>query len=166
MYSCVLIYVCLCIHICECRCEAANAKDPASCLFGARLLPHVQTPVFVFSSIFDAWMLQHVTCNESHASIQAFGDDLTRSVLSVVEGTQHGAFLEDCRHHTKCWADVVIGRRTAAQAFESWYLRLGAATTEGGGARRTIWQMNGEYGTQRCNKFFHKSSCTVTKFPK
>lgn len=140
------------------RCHTANPDDPGRCMFGTYLLPHVETPVFAFSSVFDGWMLQHVICNNEQAAIQAFGNALRQSILSMLHGTAHGAFLEDCRHHTKCWSDIEIDDTTPADAFSTWYNSLGAH--EPG----QIWTMTGEYGSQRCNRFSRELSCPVTTF--
>eukprot|EP00873_Tetraselmis_striata_P045710 jgi/Tetstr1/465974/TSEL_010566.t1 len=140
------------------RCQTANADDPGRCMFGVHLLPHVEAPVFAFSSVFDGWMLQHVICNTERPSIQAFGGALRQSILSVVDGTHHGAYLEDCRHHTKCWSDIAVNHTTPAEAFQQWYGALGDQSPG------RVWAMTGKYGTRKCNKFFHKRSCPVTKF--
>ena len=128
-------------------------------MFGAVLLGYIQTPVFVTTSIFDGWMLRHVSCSKSKTNKEAFGTRMRDEIIDAVSMREDGAaFLETCVHHTKCWSGIKVDGDTPATAFQKWY--------SGVSGSKSMWIMEpAVYGSPVCNNFYHPMSCPVTTFP-
>lgn len=139
------------------RCTAHHPRDPHVCMHGVNLLKHVTVPVFVFSSIFDGWMLKHVICKPGDTGkVGAFGASMLNGLLAALAANPSNAgFIDACRHHTKCWADIKIDGQSPAEAFQQWF--------EGQGSK-SLWLMNSTYGSPSCNEFHRQLSCPITLF--
>ena len=110
-------------------CVAANAADPARCIFAEHVAPTLRTPFFPLQSQYDSWQARNVLVNASSApAMNAYGallrERLERSLLAP--SPRSGAFLDACYHHCGNWGMTIDGQTTAA-AFSTWWDALGKA---------------------------------------
>eukprot|EP00976_Prorocentrum_cordatum_P065153 1177794-Prorocentrum_minimum.AAC.3 len=56
--------------------------------------------------------------------IEEYGKSVrTSAVKTLLRNPRSGLFIDSCRHHTKCWSNIVVDEYTPAQAFGNWYRR-------------------------------------------
>jgi hypothetical protein len=117
------------------------------------LVKYVKVPVFVMSSFFDHYMLQHIMCGDDTSDIAAFGLRMQRDLVAAIElDARNAVFLDSCMHHTRCWSDVEVDGDTPASAFEAWFhLRT----------KRRVWSMRGTFDSVACAGFHRRHSCKI-----
>jgi hypothetical protein len=95
------------------KCLAANACAEWKCLMAQYIAPHVETPMFVMNSDYDAWQMEHVlgakciptptsACTTTqNASLRSFHDQFAATITTgVTEGKpKNGVFLDSCYVH-------------------------------------------------------------------
>jgi hypothetical protein len=95
------------------KCLAANAGEKWKCLMAQYIAPHVETPIFVMNSDYDAWQMEHVlgaqciptptsACTgDQNASLRSFRDQFAAAITAgVTDGKpKNGVFLDSCYVH-------------------------------------------------------------------
>ena len=95
------------------KCLAANAGEKWKCLMAQYIAPHVETPIFVMNSDYDAWQMEHVlgaqciptptsACTgDQNASLRSFRDQFAAAITAgVTDGRpKNGVFLDSCYVH-------------------------------------------------------------------
>jgi hypothetical protein len=95
------------------KCLAANAGEKWKCLMAQYIAPHVETPMFVMNSDYDAWQMEHVlgaqciptptsACTgDQNASLRSFRDQFAAAITAgVIDGKpKNGVFLDSCYVH-------------------------------------------------------------------
>ena len=95
------------------KCLAANAGEKWKCLMAQYIAPHVETPIFVLNSDYDAWQMKHVlgaqciptptsACTaDQNASLRSFRDQFAAAIKAGVTAgkPKNGVFLDSCYVH-------------------------------------------------------------------
>mmetsp|Transcript_26402 Transcript_26402/g.50144 ORF Transcript_26402/g.50144 Transcript_26402/m.50144 type:complete len:504 (+) Transcript_26402:151-1662(+) len=137
------------------------ANKPWKCMFASNLAPFVNTPIFVTASAFDGWQIEYELCHiNSLRSIDEFGDRMRTEVVSVLAKQTNGAFIDACRHHTRCFSDIEIDGDTAATAFKKWYLKW---IYQQDSDPQRVWIQKGKYLNMQleCAKWNNPPTCQV-----
>jgi len=95
------------------KCLAANAGEKWKCLMAQYIAPHLETPIFVMNSDYDAWQMKNVlgaqciptptsACTaDQNASLRSFRDAMAAAITAgVTDGKpKNGVFLDSCYVH-------------------------------------------------------------------
>jgi hypothetical protein len=95
------------------KCLAANAGEKWKCLMAQYIAPHVETPIFVMNSDYDAWQMEHVlgakciptptrTCTaDQNTALRSFRDQFAAAITAGVTNgkPKNGVFLDSCYVH-------------------------------------------------------------------
>jgi len=95
------------------KCLAANAGEKWKCLMAQYIAPHLETPIFVMNSDYDAWQMEHVlgakciptptsACTaDQNASLRSFRDQFAAAITAgITDGKpKNGVFLDSCYVH-------------------------------------------------------------------
>jgi hypothetical protein len=121
------------------ECQAANAADPAMCIFAPHAVPFIETPWFALQSRFDHWQLSEEvfipcildqpysppykpsSCNSTEvAQIQAYGPTFMSQFTPAFLPTasRNGVFLDACIIHGS--TNSSINGLTNGEAFATW----------------------------------------------
>jgi hypothetical protein len=126
-------------------CVAANAGDPAACIFAEVIAETLKTPTFALQGKYDSWQLgqdAHTNVNNT-AFINEWGAMLSQRIGSgLLAQPQHGAFLDSCLHHCGGFDSFELDGFTQATAHEAWYR---------GGARK-LFNQTQSYPCESCCK--------------
>ncbi len=131
-------------------CLAANAADPARCIFAEEVAKTLRTPTLAQQSTYDSFqvaaILQQPASNAS--AVNAFGALLAARVRAalVASSPDHGVFLDSCFHHVAEWGQITIDGDTIATALAAFYGSVGAP-----GAKR-VWAQGEAYPCAACCK--------------
>jgi hypothetical protein len=127
-------------------CAAANAADPARCIFAEHVSRTLRTPTFPLQSRYDSWQSRNVLVNSTSApAVNAFGQLLQERIEGdlLASSPSNGVFLDACYHHCGSWGLTIDGQ-TTAQAFSAWWAALGRS-----GAKQE-WKAPGVYPCTQC----------------
>jgi hypothetical protein len=95
------------------KCLEANAGEKWKCLMAQYIAPHVETPMFVLNSNYDAWQMEHVLgakciptptspCTaDENTSLRSFRDQFAAAITAGVTNgkPKNGVFLDSCYVH-------------------------------------------------------------------
>jgi hypothetical protein len=157
-------------------CVAHNQNEPWRCFTAEKIIPFVQSPLFVINTAFDHFQLSHFAENVNCANTQAtwppwnslpsaacsaadnatiaeYGKGWKREFRNLIEGSSVGLFLPSCiAHELKVdsgWTGLQAGGVYLRDAFASWH----RAVRLGGSALQTVrWKFIDEcYNDLPCN---------------
>lgn len=124
-------------------CVAANAADPASCIFAEVISETLKTPTFALQGKYDSWQIgndAHTNANNT-AAINSWGAMLSQRIGSgLLAQPQHGAFLDSCYHHCGGFDNFHVDGFTQATAHQAWY----------SGGARTVYNQTRSYPCPSC----------------
>ena len=132
------------------RCAAANAADPALCIFAEVVSQTMVTPVLAQQSTYDAFqvsaILQQPASNVS--AINAYGALVAARVTAdfINANPNHGVFLDSCFHHVGEWNEITIDGQTVSRALAEFYAGFARP-----GAKR-VWSQGKPYPCDACCK--------------
>lgn len=130
-------------------CVAANAADPALCIFAENAAKTIKTPVFAQQSTYDSFQIQDILQRPfaDTAAINAYGKVLgTRISASLIgSGANHAMFLDSCKHHVVEWDEITIDGQVVSAALAEFYESIKA----GGGGKR-VWAQGQTYPCDAC----------------
>ena len=126
------------------RCVAANAADPAACIFAETVAVTLATPTFALQGKYDSWQLSGgdagIPLNDT-ARVNAWGAMLSERIGStLLAQPQHGAFLDSCLHHCGGFDSFIVDEFTQATAHAAWYA----------GDVRRLYNQTQSYPCQEC----------------
>jgi hypothetical protein len=87
------------------KCLAANTAAPWRCLLAPYIAPHVQTPMYIMNSAYDAWQMGNILkaniLDPAQANaVQAYRDQFVANLTSAIAGKpKSGAFIDSSVHH-------------------------------------------------------------------
>lgn len=168
------------------KCLAANAGEKWKCLMAQYIAPHLETPIFVMNSDYDAWQMEHVlgaqciptptsACTgDQNASLRSFRDQFAAAITAgITDGKpKNGVFLDSCYVHEQnvdyCSGQGMpncVGWSPKSPGSEKW----GYTTAVGG---RTPQQAFGAWWKGETvvaiddHKFFDNPTCVYLGHPK
>merc|ERR1711957_415690 len=95
------------------KCLAAHAEEEWKCLMAPYIAEHIETPLFVMNSGYDAWQMEHILqtqcipapnrgpCSaDQNATMQSFHDKFVKDIASVTDGKpKNGVYVDSCYVH-------------------------------------------------------------------
>lgn len=109
------------------ECVAANARDPAKCMFAEEVSKTVRAPVFAQQSTYDSFQISTILRDHSAAAINAYGAIVESRVHAdlLAPHADTAVFLDSCEHHVAEWGEITIDGQTVAQALQTFYNSIG-----------------------------------------
>ena len=109
-------------------CELQHPDEPGLCFMSPHLVPHIQTPLFVFNSKYDEWQLRNELQTTwktpaEQKGVLAYGDDFLRQFNAVEMDEKNGAFITSCICHACPWSDATalnIDSLSVHQHYAAW----------------------------------------------
>ena len=129
------------------ECLAANAQDPAKCIFAEEVSKTVRAPVFAQQSTYDSFQISFILKNNSAAAINAYGAIVESRVRAdlLAPHADSAVFLDSCEHHVGEWGEIAIDGQTVAQALQTFYDSIGKQG-------RRLWAQGRPYPCAACCK--------------
>ena len=129
-------------------CVAANAADPASCIFAETAALTLRTPVFAQQSTYDTFQIQSILQRplSNVSAINAYGALLEERLRgSLLTHPECAVFLDSCAHHVGEWDAIRIDGALVHEALGEFYASVGK-----GGKR--VWAQGRPYPCAACCK--------------
>jgi hypothetical protein len=128
-------------------CLAANAADPASCIFAETAARTLSAPLFAQQSSYDTFQIQDILRRplSDAAAINAYGATLVARLNASLLAPHPDAavFLDSCAHHVGEWDDIVIDGTRVHRALQEFYGSIG----KGG---RRVWAQGQTFPCPHC----------------
>ena len=153
------------LQLSETRLNSDNATtdcdaSSSDCMFAQNIAGHIDIPVFIFNSQYDAWQINNILGNANNATlINQFGQNFTRilKVHYLDENTSgnFAAYINSCCYHdgdtNRYWYGLNINNQTPAEAFDQFYRsvkkgRLGQRESKAS----FFWFQNDTYPCSNC----------------
>lgn len=129
-------------------CLAANAADPALCIFAEEVAKTLATPVFALQSTYDSFQVNAILQEPpgNATAVNAYGALLAARVAAdlLASSPNHGVFLDSCFHHVAEWNEITIDGQTVSSALAAFYASVGTP-----GAKR-VWAQGRAYPCKAC----------------
>ena len=128
-------------------CVAANAADPASCIFAEVVARTLQTPVFAQQSTYDTYQISAILKEplKNASAINAYGEMLEARLRAdlIAPHAEAAVFLDSCAHHVGEWDEIRIDGMLVHEALQAFYASVGR-----GGKR--VWAQGRTYPCAAC----------------